>query len=137
MSGERLAIAADQAQLLHLLKGVDANPGLFSSALVELRKVWLAGYLPKQASWDRPERIRRCRALSVVTKTFTLNSGTPEPPAYMQLYLSTITHGFYSKTHGFYPTRPERGNPHPPFPGSALRTRCGGSSPIPGRPCRH
>ena len=48
MGGERLAMAADQAQLLHLLEGIDANPGLFSGALVELRKVWLTGYLPKQ-----------------------------------------------------------------------------------------
>jgi hypothetical protein len=48
MRGERLAMAADQAQLLHLLEGIDADAGLFSGALVELRKVWLAGYLPKQ-----------------------------------------------------------------------------------------
>jgi hypothetical protein len=48
MGGERLAMAADQAQLLHLLKGIDANPGLLSGPLVELRKVWLARYFPKQ-----------------------------------------------------------------------------------------
>jgi hypothetical protein len=48
MGGKRLALAPDQTQLLHLLKGIDAHPGLFSGALVELRKVWLTGYLPKQ-----------------------------------------------------------------------------------------
>ena len=41
-------MAADQAQLLHLLEGIDVNPGLLSGAFVELCKVRLAGYLPKQ-----------------------------------------------------------------------------------------
>ena len=41
-------MAADQSQLLHLLQGIHADPALFSGAFVELRKVWLAGNLPKQ-----------------------------------------------------------------------------------------
>jgi len=48
MGREGLTIAADQPQLLHLLQRIDVNPALLPGSFVELREVWLAGYLPKQ-----------------------------------------------------------------------------------------
>ena len=48
MGRERLALTPDQAQLLHLLEGVDTNPRLLARALIELREIGLARYLPKQ-----------------------------------------------------------------------------------------
>ena len=48
MGRERLALTPDQTQLLHLLESIDTDPRLLAGALIELREIGLARYLPKQ-----------------------------------------------------------------------------------------